>query len=170
MPQFSPLMRWSLALLLLAAGCGRSPQEEIALSAAPVRHVAAKLSQSGKWIPGRCLCVGHFREDAVEDFPAGVLDADYAAHPFLRKWSDCAPYYGRAKSLKGCEEGMTDFICSVSEQAGASGAARVLCHINGESEAMQKEGYLQDDYDVTKKDGGYEVHPVNVKGSAKIHE
>jgi hypothetical protein len=115
--------------------------------------------------------VGHFREEAVEDFPAGVLDGEFARYGWLRKWSDCAPYYGRAKDLKGCERGMTDFICSVSDKKAASEKAmRVLCHVNGESEGLREAGYLQDEYDVTNADGSYSVQPLTLKGSHKIHE
>jgi len=142
------------------------------MSAAPVRHVVASLSHNGAWKPGKCLCVGHFREDAVEDFPAGILDAEFAGHPWLHKWSECEPYYGRANNLKGCGGGMVDFVCSVSERTDLpSGTARVLCHVNGQSEALQREGYLQDEYDVTLADDGqYVVHPVSLKGTGKIHE
>lgn len=171
MPQFARGMRTGLliAVAVLVISCGRSKDEETALSAAPIRHVVA--SAASKWQPGKCLCVGHFREDAVEDFPPGLLDAEYARHPWLRKWSDCEASYGQAKRLKGCSGGLTDFICSVSERNDLPrGVARVICHVSGESEAMQREGYLQDEYDVTADDGRYTVHPVSQKASDKIHE
>lgn len=173
MAQLSRAWRTGMALgaVLFVCACGRSEDEEIGASAAPVRHVASVLAQRRAWTPGKCLCVGHFREDAVEDFPAGVLDAEFARYPWLKKWSACAPYYGRAKDLKGCEGGMTDFICSISEKAeSSSGALRVLCHVNGESESLRREGYLQDEYDVTRGDDGYRVTPVSLKGTHRIHE
>jgi hypothetical protein len=75
------------------------------------------------------------------------------------------------KKPKGCAGGLTDFICSVSERSDLpKGTARVLCHVNGESEAMQKAGYLQDEYDVTEDDGTIRVRPVSLKGSGQIHE
>jgi len=99
-----------------------------------------------------------------------VLDGEFASHPWLRKWSECAPYYGRAKNLKGCSAGMTDFICSVVERSDLpKGTARVLCHVNGEDEALQQE-YLQDEYDVTLDNGAYRVRPVSLKGTGKLHE
>jgi hypothetical protein len=107
----------------------------------------------------------------VEDFPAGLLDAEFAKYPFLRQWTACEPYYARAAKAKGCEAGMTDFICSVSERTDLpKGTARVLCHVSGQSEALQKAGYLQDEYDVTEKGGALVVTAVSLKGSGKIHE
>jgi len=173
MPQIGRGLRWSLVpvLALALAACGRSADKEVALSAAPVRQVAASLAKNGAWKPGKCLCVGHYRDEAVEDFPPGLLDAVFAKHPFLRKWSECEPYYGRVAKFKGCEGGMTDFICSVAERSDLpSGTARVLCHVNGESEALQKAGYLQDEYDVTEEGGSLQVHPVSLNGTGKIHE
>jgi hypothetical protein len=172
MPQLARALRMGMALtaMLALAACGRSEEQEIAVSAAPVRHVVASLAQHGAWKSGNCLCVGHFREDVVEDFPAGVLDGEFARHPWLRKWSECAPYYGRAKNLKGCAVGMTDFICSVAERSDLpKGTARVLCHVNGEDEALQQE-YLQDEYDVTFDNGTYHVRPVSLKGTGILHE
>jgi hypothetical protein len=155
-------------IALLLAGCGRSKEEEIAISAAPVRYAVAALAQHR--VPGRCLCVGHFRADAVEDFPAGVLEAEYARYPWLHKWSECEPYYGRVQGPMGCSEGMTDFICSVAERKDLpKGTSRVLCHVNGESEALKWQ-YLQDEYEVTKADGRYRVRPVSLKGSGQLDE
>ncbi len=174
MPHFGRWVRTGLliAAAVLVTSCGRSKDEETALSAAPVRHVVALASLAGKWQPGKCLCVGHFREDTVEDFPAGLLREEFARHPWLRNWSACDAHYGRPKSFKGCEGGMTDFICSVSERSDLpSGITRVICHVNGQSEAMQREGYLQDEYNVTKGDDGeYVVLTVSSKASDKIHE
>jgi len=174
MPQIGRGLRWCCAGVLLLgslAACGRSERREAEVSAAPVRVVAAAIATSGKWRPGRCLCVGHFRDEAVEDFPAGLLDAEFARHNFLRPWSACEPYYGMVKKPKGCAAGLTDFICSVSGRTDLpKGTTRVLCHVNGESEAMQKAGYLQDEYDVTPEGDGYRIRPVSLKGSGKIHE
>ena len=174
MPQIGRGLRWCCAGLLLAgslAACGRSARHEAEVSAAPVRVVAAAIAKSGQWKPGKCLCVGHFGNEAVEDFPAGLLDAEFARHSFLRPWSACAPYYGMVKKPKGCGAGLTEFICSVSERTDLpKGTARVLCHVNGESEAMQKAGYLQDEYDVTEENGVLVVKPVSLKGSGQIHE
>jgi hypothetical protein len=174
MPYFGRGMRTCLLLAaaLLVASCGRSKDEEIAASAAPVRQVVALLSLRGGMLADRCLCVGHFREDAMEDFPAGVLDAEYARHPWLRKLSTCEAYYGRAKRLKGCSQGLTEFICSVSDRSDLPrGTTRVICHVNGESEAMRKEGYLQDEYYVTQSaDGSYVAGAISRKASDKIHE
>ncbi len=157
-------------VLLLASGCDRADQD-VARAAAPVRIVAASLAKNPQWKPGKCLCVGHYREDAVEDFPAALLAGEFARHRFLRNWSACEAFYGRVAKAKGCEAGMTDFICSVSERTDLpSGTARVLCHVNGQSEALQKAGYLQDEYDVTDKDGTLVVSPVSLSGSGKIHE
>jgi hypothetical protein len=172
MPQVGRRWRWKLVLLALAlAGCGRSAHQEIALTAAPVPAVAARLAANPHWKPGKCLCVGHYREDAVQDFPAGTLDAEFARHRFLRKWSDCEPFYARRAKAKGCEAGMTDYICSVSARTDLpKGTARVFCHVSGQSEALQKAGYLQDEFDVTEEDGTLKVHPVSLTGSGKIHE
>jgi hypothetical protein len=160
----------SLAVLLLAGGCGRA-HKEIAIAAAPVHDVAVRLSKNPQWGPGKCLCVGHYRADAVEDFPAGLIDADLARYPFLRRWTACEPYYSRAAKAKGCEAGMVDFICSVAERKDLpKGTARVFCHVNGQSEALQKAGYLQDEYDVSEKDGTLTVTPVSLSGSGMIHE
>lgn len=174
MPYFGRGMRTGLLLAatFLVTSCGRSQDEETTASAAPVRQVVALLALRGGLPAERCLCVGHFREDAAEDFPAGVLDGEYVRHPWLRKLSTCEAYYGRAKRLKGCSQGLTEFICSVSERSGLPrGTMRVVCHVNGESEAMRKEGYLQDEYYVTKSaDGSYVAGAISQKGSDKIHE
>jgi hypothetical protein len=173
MPQIGRAARLCFVGLLatMLASCGRSAEQETALAAAPVRQVAASLARNPAWAPGRCLCAGHFRDEGIEDFPPGLIDGEYARYPFLRKWSECAPYYGRVANFKGCEKGMTDFICSVADREGLpKGTARVLCHVNGESEAMRKAGYLQDEYDVTEKDGALSVKPVSLKGSGKINE
>ncbi len=173
MPQIGHGLRWRFVavLALVLTACGRSVDKEIALSAAPVRLVAASLAKNSAWKPGKCLCVGHYRDEAVEDFPPGLLDAEFTKHRFLRKWSACEPYYGRVAKFKGCEGGMTDFICSVSERTDLpSGTARVLCHVNGESEALQKAGYVQDEYDVTEDGDRLVVKPVSLNGTGKIHE
>lgn len=172
MPHFGGMVRTGLLLAaaLVVTSCGRSPEEETALSAAPVRQVVASVAD--KWHAGRCLCVGHFRQDAVEDFPPDLLRAEFAKHRWLRNWSQCDAHYGNPKSLKGCEGGMTDFICSVSDRADLPrGTSQVICHVSGQSEAMRKEGYLQDEYHVTQAaDGSYIVGSISQKGSAKIHE
>lgn len=172
MPHFWGMVRTGLLVVALLAvtSCGRSKEEETALSAAPVRQVVATVA--GKWQAGRCLCVGHFREDAVEDFPPGLLDAEFSRHRWLRKWSECEAVYGSAKRLPGCSAGLTEFICSVSERSDLPrGTSRVICHVSGESEAMRKEGYLQDEYDVRQaEDGSYVVLAVSLKGSTKINE
>jgi hypothetical protein len=173
MPQIGRRLRCAFACLLVVvlAACGRSAHREIELAAAPVRTVAANLAKNPLWKPGKCLCVGHYREDAVEDFPAGLLDAEFAKHPFLRRWTTCEPYYSRRAKAKGCEAGMVDFICSVSERTDLpKRTARVLCHVSGQSEALQKAGYLQDEYDVTDQGSTLTVKPVSLKGSEKIHE
>jgi hypothetical protein len=171
MPHSASALRIGMAFLtVFLAGCGRSEEEEAAIAAAPVRTVVASLAQHRVLKPGRCLCVGHFRADAVEDFPAGLLAEEFAKHPWLHKWSECEPYYGSIRGPMGCNEGMTDFICSVAERQDLpKGTSRVLCHVNGESEALQKE-YLQDEYDVTYADGRYRVRPVSLKGSGQLDE
>lgn len=173
MPQIGRAMRLSLVAVagLALTACGRSSSKEIALAAAPVREVASSLAKNTQWRPGKCLCVGHYREDAVEDFPAGLLEAEFVKYRFLRPWSACEPYYGRAAKAKGCEAGMTDFICSVAERTDLPPAtARVICHVNGQSEALQKAGYLQDEYDVTEEGGALKVRAVSLTGSGWIHE
>lgn len=173
MPQIGRPMRCALAgiLVLVLAACGRSAHQEIELAAAPVRTVSAGLAKNPLWKPGKCLCVGHYRAEAVEDFPPGLLDAEFAKHRFLRQWTACEPYYARRAKAKGCEAGMVDFICSVAERSDMpKGTARVLCHVSGQSEALQKAGYLQDEYDVTERDSALVVTPVSLKGSEKMHE
>jgi hypothetical protein len=165
MPQFERGLRTGLALAaaLILTSCGRNAQHEAELSAAPVRHIVAALSQHPNWTPGKCLCVGQFTGDAVEDFPAGVLKAEFASHPWVRNWSECAPYYGRTRGLAQCKAGMTDYICSVMERSDLpSGTTRVECHINGKNEL------LFDEYDVA--DDGQRVRPVSLKASEKLHE
>jgi len=177
MPQIRRTVRLSLtaiALLCLAAAvgsCGRSAREEAELAAAPVGPVAAALAKNPAWRPGKCLCVGHYRAESVEDFPPGLLADEFARFGFLRNWSDCEPYYGRKAKAKGCEAGLTDFICSVAERSDLPrGTARILCHVNGDSQALQQAGYLQDEYDVTEQDGKLTVTAVSLKGSGRIHE
>ena len=164
MPHFARAMRTGSALAAVAlvlASCGRNTQREAELSAAPVRHIVAALSQHPNWKPGKCLCVGQFNGDAVEDFPADVLKVEFTSHPWVRNWSECAPYYGRARGLAQCKEGMTDYICNVAERTDLpSGTTRVQCHINGKDEL------LFDEYDVS--DDGLVVHPVSMKASAKL--
>lgn len=165
MPQIVHVLRTGLALAaaLILTSCGRNAQHEAELSAAPVKHIVAALSQHPNWKPGKCLCVGQFTGDAVEDFPSGVLKAEFARHPWMRNWSECAPYYGRVHGLAQCKEGMADYICSVAERSDLpSGTTRVECHINGKNEL------LFDEYDVT--DDGQQVRPVSLKASEKLRE
>lgn len=171
MPQVGRALRLSLVAVLALAGCGPKTPRESEIAAAPVRLVAATLAKNPEWKPGKCLCVGEFREDTVRDFPEGVLSEAFAAHRFLRNWSACEPYYHRKAKAQGCEGGMTDFICSIADRQGQpKGTARVLCHVNGQSEALQKAGYLQDEYDITDKDGKLVVKPISLKGTGMIHE
>lgn len=166
MPQFKRALRMGLALAVAAlvlTSCGRNEQREAELSAAPVRHIVAALSRHPNWKPGKCLCVGQFNRDAVEDFPADIFKPEFASHPWVRNWSECAPYYGRTRGLAQCKEGMTDYICSVTERSDLpSGTTRVECHINGKNEL------LFDEYDVTSGDGSLAVRPVSLKASEKL--
>lgn len=173
MPQLGRRLRMGtlVAAALVLAGCGQSDRREAETAAAPVRQVVERLSNRPEWVTGKCLCVGMFREDAVEDFPAGLLQPEFARHAWLHNWSECEPHYSRPDRLNGCGGGMVDFVCSISERRDLpQGTTRVLCHVNGQSEALQKEGYLQDEYDVTLKDGRYVARPVSLKGTSKIHE
>jgi hypothetical protein len=171
MPQVGRALRLSLVAVLVLAGCGPRTPRESEIAAAPVRLVAGKLAKNPLWKPGKCLCVGEFREDVVRDFPADLLGEEFAAYRFLRPWSACEPYYHRKARAQGCQGGMTDFICSVADRDGLpKGTARVLCHVNGQSEALQKAGYLQDEYDITEKDGKLVVKAVSLKGTGMIHE
>lgn len=173
MPQIGPLMRFSLALVLAAVlfGCGRSEREETEIAAAPVRALVATLAKDGRWPADRCLCVGQYRADEVQDFPAGVLDGEFARHRWLRRWSDCEAHYGALRRPPGCQGGMTDFVCSLTERSDLPhGTARVVCHVNGQSEALQAAGYLADEYDVREENGRLTVHPVSLGGSSRIHE
>ena len=171
MPQIGRGLRLSLVAVLVLAGSGPKTPRESEIAAAPVHQVAASLAKNALWKPGKCLCVGEYREDTVQDFPAGLLQDDFTAHRFLRPWSACEPFYSRKAKAKGCEAGMTDFICSVAVRDDLpKGTSRVLCHVNGQSEALQKAGYLQDEYDVTEKDGTLVVKPVSLKGTGRIHE
>jgi hypothetical protein len=161
-----------LSCSVLLAACGRESRREAETAAAPVRQVVAQLSSHAKWRngQGRCLCVGLFREEAVEDFPNGLLNDELSRHSWVRKWSDCAPYYARSKGPKGCEGGMTDYICSVANRTDMpSGTSRVLCHVAGQSKALQDE-YLQDEYDVTNRDGAYSVRAVSRKAMSKLYD
>ena len=153
-----------LAAYALLAGCGPGERREAELAAAPVRRVVTALSVHPQWQAGQCLCVGLFRGETVEDFPAGILDVEYARHRWVRPWSECAPLYGRKKGLAGCEGGMTDYICGVAERHDLpQGTARVRCHVNGKNEL------LLDEYDVT---GGDSLAVKRVLSNAfdRLHE
>jgi len=127
--------------------------------------------QIGQWKPGKCLCVGHFREEAVEDFPAGLLDTEFARFGFLRQWSTCAPYYGMVKKPKGCGAGLTEFICSVSERTDLPKYSPRALPRQRRNEAMQKGGIFARRIRLSaRRAKGYRVHPVSLKGSGKIHE
>lgn len=166
MPQVTPALRTGMVLAaaaLLLISCGPNDQRQAELSAAPVRRVVAMLSLHPNWKPGRCLCVGQFNKDAVEDFPAGLLSAEFTAHKWVRNWSECAPNYGRAKGIAQCGAGMTDYICSVAEKPGLpSGTTRVECHINAKNEL------LFDEYDVSTGDDGFVVRPISQKASERL--
>jgi hypothetical protein len=170
MPQLAHALRTGSALLLGAlvlAACGRGDQREAEAAAAPVRHVVDRLSTHPNWLkqPAKCLCVGLFRGEDVVDFPAGSLDDEFARHRWLRNWSECAPMYGRKHGLADCRGGMTDYICSVADQAGLPpGTVRVMCHVNGENEL------LLDEYDVSGSEGALSVRPVSQKATSKLHE
>jgi hypothetical protein len=150
---------------LVLAACGPSAEREAQTVAAPVRLAVTSLAKMPTWKTARCLCVGLFRNDTVEDFPAEVLKDEFARHPWLRKWSECAPLYGRSKGLAQCKAGMTDYICSTAERDGLpAGTTRVVCHVNGKNEL------LSDEYDVTEEGGKMVAHPISVKALPKLDE
>lgn len=172
MPQLGRGLRTGMlvGVALLLAACGREAEREAETAAAPVRQIVARLSNHPEWQGGaeKCFCVGMFRGDVVEDFPAGLLAAEFSRHRWLRNWSECEQHYGRATRLKGCGGGMTDYVCSVAERSDLpAGTSRVLCHAAGESKALQAE-YLQDEYDVTRNDNTLVVRPVGQKATAKL--
>ncbi|GAA0531252.1 hypothetical protein FHS83_002654 [Rhizomicrobium palustre] len=153
-----------LAVLLLA-GCGPAADPEAETAAAPVREAVAKLAKSPKWAANRCLCAGLFRGEEVEDFPKGMLKAEFAAHSFLRNWTECAANYHKKQGLAQCKGGMTDYVCSTMPRSDLpQGTTRVLCHVNGKNEL------LFDEYDVTRQEDGYSVKPLSVKALYKTYE
>lgn len=161
MPQTGHRMRnclvFGVAGLLLVA-CGPGGDREAETVAAPVRMAIASLANNPSWKQDKCLCVGMFRGDTVEDFPPEVLKETFARHPFVRNWSECAPLYGRSKGLAQCKGGMRDYICSTAEREGLpAGTTRVICHVNGKNQL------LSDEYDVTRQDEGFVARPINVK-------
>ena len=168
MPQLAHALRTGLALgALVLAACGRGGEREAEAAAAPVRQLVDRLSTHPNWLkqPAKCLCVGFFRGEDVIDFPAGILDDEFARHRWLRKWSECAPMYGRKHGLAVCRGGMSDYICSVADRPGLpQGTMRVMCHVNGENEL------LLDEYDVSGNEGALSVRPVSQKATSKLHE
>ena len=175
MPQLAHALRTGSALAVCAlvlAACGQEVPREAAQAVAPVRLVVDQLSRHSKWRDGagRCLCVGFFRDEDVEDFPASLLDDMRARHAWVHNWSECAPYYGRKANLNGCGSGKTDYICIVAAGSNSPpGTARVLCHAAGDSKALQDE-YLQDEYAVSEKDGTFAARAVSQKALVKLYE
>ena len=157
--------------LALLAGCGQNVPQETAQAVAPVRLVVDQLAKHPTWRDGagRCLCVGHYREDGVEDFPPGLLDDMRARHAWVHNWSECAPYYGRKIKLAGCGGGTADYVCTVVARSNAERTARVLCHAAGENKVLQ-DGFLQDEYDVSEKDGAFTARAVGQRALAKLYE
>lgn len=168
MPQTGRGMRNCLILAvagLFLAACGPNADQEAQTAAAPVRLAVASLVKKPTWKKARCLCVGMFRNDTVEDFPKSVLKDEFAQYSWVRNWSECAPLYGRHKGLAQCKEGMTDYICSTAERDGLpAGTTRVICHVNGKNEL------LSDEYDVSGQGGSLVVHPISVKALPKLDE
>ena len=159
MPQTGRRVRNCLVLAVasLLGACGPGGDREAETAAAPVRVAVASLPSNPLWKKDKCLCVGMFRGDAVEDFPPEVLKATFASHSFVRNWSECAPLYGHSKGLTQCKGGMTDYICSTAVREGLpEGTTRVICHVNSKSQ------FLADEYDVTRPGEGYVAHPIRV--------
>jgi len=170
LPKPERTLRMAVALLaglVILAGCGQRERREAEVAAAPVRHVVEQIAAQ-RWPlkPGRCLCVGFYRDEGVGDFPSGVLDDQFARHRWLRNWSECAPLYERKNGLAGCQAGMTDYVCGVVPRPGQPpGKARVLCHVNGRNELFA------DEFDVARDDaGGLAVTAVTLKAAPKLHE
>jgi hypothetical protein len=86
------MMKWMAGSVLVAsclvlAGCGPKDTTDAQASAAPVRQMEAFI----KAPPKNGICVG-FRSEAgkpVEDFPAGVLDAEYGKNKWMKRASTC---------------------------------------------------------------------------------
>ena len=143
---------------IVLAACGRDGDNEAETNAAPVRLAVVSLVKNPALRRDKCLCVGLFRGETVEDFPPAVLKATFAAHPWVRNWSECAPLYGSSKRPAQCKGGMTDYICSTAQREGLpAGTTRVICHVNGKNQL------LFDEYDVMRQGGGLVAHPVSVK-------
>lgn len=168
MPQIRRGVKNSLVLAmagLMLAACGPKSDPEAELTAAPVRFAVSALEKNAKWQKGRCLCAGIFRGEAVEDFPAGLLQAEFSSHPWLRNWSECSVHYGKKQGLAQCKAGMTDYICSTAVRSDLpAGTTRVLCHVNGKNEL------LFDEYDVTRQEDGLHVKPINVKALSTVSQ
>ena len=168
MPQIGYGLRNSLSLAmagLLLVACGPKADPEAELAAAPVRHAVATLEKSAKWQKGKCLCAGIFRGETVEDFPAGLLKAEFDSHPWLRNWSECSVHYVKKSGIPQCKAGMTDYVCSTAVRPDLpAGTTRVLCHVNGKNEL------LFDEYDVTQQEDGLSVKPISVKALYKTYE
>ena len=154
-----------LAASALLAGCGPNERREAELSAAPVLKLVDSLAVHPKWQEGRCLCVGHFLGEAVEDFPEDMFAGLYARHRWLRRWTECAPLYGKKKGLPMCRVSMIDYICGVTEHPDLpKGTSRVKCFVNGKNEL------LIDEYNVTEKGGRLEAARVVSTAFQKLHE
>jgi hypothetical protein len=143
---------------LFLAACGPRGDHEAETVAAPVRMAVASLVNNPGWKKDKCLCVGLFRGDAVQDFPPEVLKATFASHPWVRNWSECAPLYGHNKGLAQCKGGMKDYICSTAVLEGLpEGTTRVICHVNGKNQL------LADEYNVRVDDGRFGVRALSAK-------
>lgn len=168
MPQIGRWLRTSLLLAsagLMLVACGPSGDQEAETTAATIRHTVATLEKNPKWPKDKCLCVGLFRGEAVEDFPADLLKSEFSRHAWVRNWSECSQLYGKKKGLAQCKAGMSDYICSTAERKDLpAGTTRVLCHVNGKNEL------LFDEYDVTRQEDGLQVKAVNVKALYKTYE
>ena len=175
MPQLGRQVRTGMMLFAtaaLAAACGQEVPRDATQAVAAVRLTVDQLARYPKWRDGagRCLCVGLFRDEGVEDFPVSLLADMRARHDWVHNWSECAPYYGHKAKLKGCEAGKTDYVCMVVERSNLPpGTARVLCHAAGEGKAMQYQ-FVQDEFDVSEKDGIFAARPISQRALVKLYE
>jgi hypothetical protein len=168
MPQIRVRVKTSLALLMagfLLGSCGKPADREAELVAAPIRYAIADLAKNPKWEKGRCLCAAIFRGEAVEDLPKDLLQAEFATHPWVRNWSECAVHYGKKDGIAVCKAGMTDYICSTATRNDLpAGTTRVLCHVNGKNEL------LFDEYDVTRQEERLTVKVLSMKSLTKTYD
>lgn len=123
----------------LLAGCD-DERHNAEAAAAPIRQMIEEIS-SHKYVikSGRCVCIGYgWKIDAngvpiggTKDYPAGILDNEFAHIPWMHRRSECISHQGQKGNWSSCSLGTTEVVCGVLERPNLpKEVTHVSCHFH----------------------------------------